>query len=82
MIWYDDKLITKSMIYNSFKICGLSNKTDGSEDNLIKINDFLKNKIIEINEEEEEYKNTIQSKMEDANIKIQNELFNNDELED
>ena len=70
------------MIYNSFKICGLSNKTDGSEDNLIKINDFLKNKIIEINEEEEEYKNTIQSKMEDANIKIQNELFNNDELKD
>ena len=81
MIWYDDKLITKSMIYNSFKTCGLSNKTDGSEDNLIKINDFLKNKIIEINEEEE-YKNTIQSKIEDANIKIQNELFNNDELED
>ena len=49
---------------------------------MIKIDDFLKNKIIEINEEEEEYKNTIQSKMEDANIKIQNELFNNDELED
>ena len=30
IIWYDDKLITKSMIYNSFKTCGLSNKTDGS----------------------------------------------------
>ena len=68
MIWYDDKLITKSMIYNSFKKCGLSNNKDGSEDNLIKINDLLKNKIIEINEEEEEYKNTIQSKMEDTNI--------------
>ena len=51
-------------------------------DNLIKINDFLKNKIIEINEEEEEFKNTIQSKIEDVNIKIQNKLFNNDELED
>ena len=80
MIWYDDKLITRSMIY-SFKTCGLSNKTDGSEDNLIKINDFLKNKIIEINEEEE-YKNTFQSKMEDVNIKIKNELLINDELED
>ena len=65
-----------------YKICGLSNKTEGSEDNLIKIDDFLKNKIIELNEEEEEFKNTIQSKIEDANIKIQNELFNNDELED
>ena len=42
MIWYDDKLISKNMIYNSFKICGLSNETDGSEDNLIKIGDFLK----------------------------------------
>ena len=65
-----------------YKICGLSNKTEGSEDNLIKIDDFLKNKIIELNEEEEEFKNKIQSKIEDANIKIQNELFNNDELED
>ena len=42
MIWYNDKLITKNMNYNSFKICGLSNETDGSEDNLIKIGDFLK----------------------------------------
>ena len=42
MIWYDDNLITKNMIYNSVKICGLSNKTDGSEDSLIQIDDFLK----------------------------------------
>lgn len=69
MILHDDKLIIKNMIYNSFKIYGLFNKTDGSEDNLIKIDDFLKNKIIEVNEEKKEFKNTILFKIEDANTK-------------
>ena len=52
-VWYDEKLITKSIIYNSFKFSGLSNKTDGSEDQIIKISEFLKNKTNDVNEEDE-----------------------------
>lgn len=44
--------------YNNFKLFGLANKTDGSEDNLIKIEEFLSNELIELNEEEE-YQNTL-----------------------
>ena len=50
--WYN-QTIKKNLIINSFKVCGLSNKTDFSEDKLIKCFDFLKNKIDDINDEEE-----------------------------
>jgi len=40
--WYNKTIITKNAIINSFKVCGLSNKTDDSEDKLIKCFDFLK----------------------------------------
>ena len=51
--WYGETIITKNVIINSFKVCGLSNKTDGSEDKLIKCFEFLKKKIDDINDEEE-----------------------------
>jgi len=38
--WYDDNIITKDTIFKSFKVCGLSNKTNESEDNLIKYQNF------------------------------------------
>jgi len=54
--WYDLNIITKSLIFKSFKVFGLSNKTDGSEDKLIKISKFLNNKVNEIDDLDEEYK--------------------------
>ena len=51
--WYSETIITKNVIINSFKVCGLSNKTDGSEDKLINFFEFLKKKIDDINDEEE-----------------------------
>ena len=43
--WYDPKVIPKEMIINSFKKTAISNKMDGSEDNMFEwpeelINDF------------------------------------------
>ena len=39
---YDDNIITKEIIFKSFKVCRLSNKTNRSEDNLIRISEFSK----------------------------------------
>ena len=36
-IWkYEDEIISKEMIYYSFKYCGIFNSLDGSEKNLLK----------------------------------------------
>lgn len=35
-IWYEESIITKEMIINAFKICGISNSMDGSEDEMFK----------------------------------------------
>ena len=35
-VWYDPNLLTSEMIKKSFKICGISNSLDGSEDNFFK----------------------------------------------
>ena len=75
-VWYDEKLITKSIIYNSFKYSGLSNKIDGSEDWMIKISDFLKNKTDDVNEEDELLINDINNTLENEDIKIKEKLFN------
>ena len=32
--WYDDNLITKELVYKSFRVTGISNKLDRSEDDL------------------------------------------------
>ena len=32
--WYDDNIITKEMVYKSFRVTGISNKLDRSEDDL------------------------------------------------
>ena len=77
-IWYDDSIITKYIIFKSFKACGLSNKTYGSEDNLIKISEFLKNKVNEIEDQEEEYKEDAKNNIENEQIKIQEKIFNDD----
>ncbi len=42
----DDKLIRKNMIYNSSNLHWLSNQANVNKDSLIKIDDFLKNKVI------------------------------------
>ena len=76
--WYDDNIITKDIIFKSFKVCGLSNKTNGSEDNLIKISEFLKNKVNEIDDQEEEYKDDTKNNIENEQIKIQEKIFNDD----
>jgi len=53
-IWYDDNIISKILIKNSFKVCGLSNNVDDSKDNLIKVLDFLENKTDDVQDEDEE----------------------------
>ena len=77
--WYNETIITKNVIISSFKVCRLSNKTDGSEDKLIKYFDFLKNKIDDINDEEEYLKEYVENKFEDDQIKLQESLLNDDE---
>ena len=76
--WYDDNIITKDIIFKSFKVCGLSNKTNGSEDNLIKISEFLKNKVNEIDDQEEEKKDDTKNNIENEQIKIKEKIFNED----
>ena len=74
-IWFSDKIINKELIKNSFKVCGLSNKIDGSEDDLIKVLDFLENKTNDIDDEDEEYiKNDLNDK-EDIQLKMQEKIF-------
>ena len=34
-IWYDESLISKEIIYNSFKYCGISNSLQGWEDDIL-----------------------------------------------
>ena len=74
-IWFSDKIINKELIKNSFKVCGLSNKIDGSEDDLIKVLDFLENKTNDIDDEDEEYiKNDLNDK-EDIQLKMQEKIL-------
>ena len=40
-IWYDEKIITQNEIIKSFKVTGISNKLDGSENNM-----FIKHEIL------------------------------------
>ena len=74
-VWYDEKLITKSIIYNSFKFSGLSNKIEGSEDWMIKISEFLKNKTNDVNEEDELLTNDIRNTLENEDIKIKEKIL-------
>lgn len=41
-VWYNDNLIKSELIKKSFKICGISNKIDGPEDNEFKSPDEVK----------------------------------------
>jgi hypothetical protein len=44
-VWYDDNIINKDMIYNSFRETGIGNKLDRSEDNLFNVWPKMKNEI-------------------------------------
>ena len=46
-IWYDEKIITQNEIIKSFKVTGISNKLDGSENNMVIKNDELCDTIID-----------------------------------
>ena len=73
MVWGD--IISKELIKNSFKVCGLSNNVDISEDNLIKILDFLENKAEDVQDADEEYiKNDLNDK-EDIQLSLQEKIF-------
>ena len=51
IIWkYEDEIIRKEMIYYSLKYCGISNSLDGSEKELIKVYDKIKEEVIQNDE--------------------------------
>lgn len=52
----NSKVISKDIIYISFRICGLSNKLDDSENNLFKGFELLLQKIVI--DEDKEWKNS------------------------
>ena len=45
-IWYNISVINKDLIYNSFRVCGLSNQLDGSKNYLFKGFNLLQQKIV------------------------------------
>ena len=45
-IWYNISVINKDLIYNSFRVCGLSNQLDGSKNYLFKGFNLLQPKIV------------------------------------
>jgi len=69
-VWYDEHLISKDMIYKSFRETGLGNKLDRTEDNLFESWPRMKNEIPLIEADLEE----------DAPIQLNNEV--SDEGED
>ena len=81
-VWYDEKLITKSIIYKSFKFSGLSNKINCREDWMIKISEFLKNKTHDVNEEDELLTNDIRNTLENEDIKIKEKIFSLEDDDD
>lgn len=69
-IWkYEDKIISKEMIYYSFKYCGLSNSLDGSEKELIKVYDKIKEEVIQKDESssEEDIEEEVEIEEEESN---------------
>jgi len=36
-VWFDNEIITKEIVYNSFRTTGISNKLNRSEDGLFKV---------------------------------------------
>ena len=47
--WYDSNIIIKEIIYKSFRVTGISNKLDHSEDNLFKSWSEMENEQLFIN---------------------------------
>ena len=67
--WYNSNVISNDMVYKSFKVSGLANKLDHSEDNLFKAQSQMeKEQPIINNDLEEEFK-----------LNENNEISDNDE---
>lgn len=45
--WYDEKCIYRSMVKDSFKHCGLTNKLNGEENSLIRCYDIIKEEVLQ-----------------------------------
>ena len=58
--WYDDVIVKKQEIYDTFKYCGISNNIDGSENNLIRNFDEIAEGVVKqdfVNENENKENN-------------------------
>ncbi len=44
-VWFDNEIITKEIVYNSFRTTGISNKLNRSEDGLFKVWSKIKEEI-------------------------------------
>ena len=66
---YEDEIISKEMIYYSFKYCGISNSLDGSEKELIKVYDKIKDEVIQNDEllSEEDVEEKLEIEKEESN---------------
>ena len=65
-VWYDSKIITKEMVYKSFRATGIANKLDRSEDGLFKAWSKIKEEIPIIdNDLEESYEISIHNEVPD-----------------
>lgn len=54
--WYDKDIITKEIIYNNFRVIGISNKLDYSEDSLFRAwNNMKEEKPVIDNDLEESF---------------------------
>ena len=65
-IWYDNEIITKELVYNSFRTTGIANKLDRSDDGLYKAWSQIKEEIPII----------------DNNLEESYEISNNNEVPD
>ena len=55
--WYDNNVITNDIVYKSFRVTGIANKLDHSEDNIFKAWSQMKKKQPFINNDlKEEFK--------------------------
>ena len=85
--WYDDSIIKKDDIYNSFKYCGISNDLNGKENKLIRNFDDIAEGVVKqdfVKEDMNSKENsTKDEKDEDDNhsytLDSMNSLINNDE---
>lgn len=71
-IWYNSKVISNDIIYESFRIWGLVNRLVGSENNLFKVFELLQQNIV-IDEDKDNNGKTVEDTIDE------NELLNENE---